>query len=55
MPGMTHGEAAKRLGVAPKKVLGWLESGVLKGQQLTRTKWKIAGSELVAFARDHQN
>jgi hypothetical protein len=54
-PGMSHGDAAKRLGVSHAKVLGWLEAGLLKGQQLTRTKWKISGADLVAFARDHRD
>jgi hypothetical protein len=53
-PGMSHDEAARRLGVSSVKVLAWLEAGVLKGQQLTRTKWKISGPELVSFAREHK-
>ncbi len=55
MPGMSHGEAAKRLGVSPVKVRTWLESGLLKGHQLTRTKWKIEGPDLVTFAREHKD
>lgn len=53
MPCMTHVEAAKRLRVAPRKVLGWLESGALKGRQFSRTKWKISGQDLLAFVREN--
>lgn len=55
LPGMTHREAAKRLGVSAPKVLGFLESGKLKGSQLSRTKWKISGPDLVTFARNHSD
>lgn len=55
MPGLSLREAAKRLGVRPAKLLGWLEGGLLKGKQLSRTKWKIAGQDLVNFAREHRD
>ena len=51
---MTHNEAAKRLGVRPEKIRGWLETGLLKGQQLTRTKWQVDAQDLLTFARDHR-
>lgn len=52
---MTHNEAAKRLGVRPEKIRGWLESGLLKGQQLARTKWQVDAQDLLSFARDHRD
>ena len=55
LPGMTHREAAKRLSVSAPKVLGFLESGRLKGSQLSRTKWKISGPDLATFARNHSD
>lgn len=51
---MTHNEAAKRLGVRPEKIRDWLESGLLKGQQLTRTKWQVDAQDLLSFARNHR-
>ena len=50
---MTHNDAAKRLGVSTEKIRGWLESGLLKGQQLTRTKWQVDAQDLLSFARNH--
>jgi hypothetical protein len=51
---MPHNDAAKRLGVSAEKLRGWLEGGLLKGTQLTRTKWKVDAQDLLAFARDHR-
>lgn len=51
---LTHNEAAKRLGVRPEKIRGWLEKGLLKGQQVTRTKWQVDAQDLLTFARDHR-
>ncbi len=52
---MTHNEAAKRLGVRPEKIRGWLESRLLKGRQITRTKWQVDAQDLLSFARDHRD
>ena len=52
---MTHNEAAKRLGVRPEKIRGWLESGLLKGRQISRTKWQVDAQDLLSFARDHRD
>jgi excisionase family DNA binding protein len=48
---MSHNEAARRLGVSPEKIRTWLESGLIKGQQLTRTKWQLDAQDVLDFAR----
>jgi excisionase family DNA binding protein len=53
--GMTTANAAKMLGVPPRKVLAWLEAGTLKGYQKVGGTWKITKADLVAFSRDHRD
>lgn len=52
--GMTTANAAKLLGVPPRKVLAWLEAGTLKGYQKVGGTWKITKADIVAFSRDHR-
>jgi excisionase family DNA binding protein len=53
--GMTTAQAAKMLGVPPRKVVGWLEAGTLKGYQKVGGTWKITKADLVTFSRDHRD
>jgi hypothetical protein len=56
---LTLPEAAKRVGVAPEKLRGWVASGELSASNVaqassTRPRWRIDEKDLQQFSKSRQ-
>jgi len=52
-PMLTIGEAAKKVGVSPKRIREWIVAGHLPAQQGPNGKWKVSGPGLILCYRKH--